>query len=37
MEKMYPEESQKLRGKTREVIWVTRNPNKIFGTHEKEF
>jgi hypothetical protein len=37
MKKIYPEESQNLQGKTREVIWVTRNPNKIFGTHEKNF
>jgi hypothetical protein len=27
----------KILRKTREVIWDTRNPSKIFGTHEKDF
>jgi hypothetical protein len=27
----------KILRKTQEVIWDTRIPNKIFGTHEKEF
>jgi hypothetical protein len=27
----------KIKRKTLEIIWDMRNPNKIFGTHEKEF
>jgi hypothetical protein len=27
---------RKISRKTLERIWDTRNPNKIFGTHEKE-
>jgi hypothetical protein len=32
-----PKRIPKIPRKTLEIIWDTRNPNKLLGTHEKDF